>query len=64
MGETIYAVECPQCSYRDHADASWHYRFAEDKLALRCRKCYHIWEVGRDFPIRLVEPVSGVQANV
>lgn len=34
---------CPKCGHKAFCDVSPHVYFAEDRLALRCKKCKHVW---------------------
>ncbi len=43
--ETLQAVECPHCREAGIVDASIHFFFQKDELALRCRTCRKIWSV-------------------
>ena len=42
---------CPKCGHAGVCEASPHLFFAEDKLALRCIPCRHIWAVDRLGPL-------------
>lgn len=39
---------CPECGHKGFCDVSPHLFFAEDKLALRCAKCRHVWALEGD----------------
>jgi hypothetical protein len=41
--ETSDRVKCPKCGHTDKADASSHVYFDQNKWALRCRVCHHVW---------------------
>jgi Zn ribbon nucleic-acid-binding protein len=46
--ETIGPVECPQCRQSEAVDVSPYAFSTENKHALRCRKCGHVWKVSPD----------------
>jgi hypothetical protein len=35
---------CPMCGHNGTVDVSPHVFFSLDRMALRCRKCKHVWE--------------------
>lgn len=34
---------CPKCGHKGFCDVSPHVYFVEDRLALRCQACRHVW---------------------
>ena len=46
--QTVDEIVCPSCLHFGQCDASPYMFFAEDKIALQCRKCRNIWKVGHE----------------
>lgn len=43
--ETLEEMTCPKCERDGICDVSTDAYFVQDKLALRCRTCRHVWPV-------------------
>lgn len=44
QAETELPTRCPDCDNLERCDTSPHVFFEKDRMALRCRKCRHVWE--------------------